>query len=211
MHRIHRTSLLVATALGATVSVPALAQTAEVVEGSANDIIVTAQRVEQRLQDVPISVSVYNQQQLDNQNVSNIKDIAAFTPGLQVNNRYGADSTNFSIRGFTQEQRTSATVGVYFADVVAPRGSGATFGGDGAGPGSLFDLQNVQVLKGPQGTLFGRNSTGGAVLLVPRKPTEFFEGYIEATGGDYSLLGVQAVLNIPLADTFKIRLGGEHK
>lgn len=211
MLRKHRTNLFIATALGASVAAPAMAQNAEVAQGSANDIIVTAQRVEQRLQDVPISVSVYNQEQLNNQNVSNIKDIAAFTPGLQVNNRYGADSTNFSIRGFTQEQRTSATVGVYFADVVAPRGSGATFGGDGAGPGALFDLQNVQVLKGPQGTLFGRNSTGGAVLLVPKKPTEFFEGYVEATGGDYSLLGVQAVLNIPLADTFKIRLGGEHK
>lgn len=205
----HRTILLAASALSGFAAVPAMAQSVE--RDSANDIIVTAQRVEQRLQDVPVSISVYNQDTLDNNNVSNIKDIAAFTPGLQVNNRYGADSTNFSIRGFTQEQRTTATVGVYFADVVAPRGSGASFGGDGAGPGALFDLQNVQVLKGPQGTLFGRNSTGGAVLLVPKKPTDLLEGYVEVTGGDYDLMGVQAVLNVPLSDTFKIRLGGERK
>lgn len=209
MNSRYRTILLAASALGGGIATPALAQTAEA--GSANDIIVTAQRVEQRLQDVPISVSVYNQETLNNNNVSNIKDIAAFTPGLQVNNRNGADATNFSIRGFTQEQRTTATVGVYFADVVAPRGSGGSFGGDGAGPGSLFDLQNVQVLKGPQGTLFGRNSTGGAVLLVPRKPTDSLEGYVEGTVGDYDLRGVQAVLNVPLAETFKVRFGMERK
>ena len=200
----NRTILLAATALGGFVATPALAQ-------SSNDIIVTAQRIEQRLQDVPISVTVFDQDTIDNNNVNNIKDLAQYTPGLQVNNRYGADSTNFSIRGFTQEQRTTATVGVYFADVVAPRGSGASFGGDGAGPGALFDLQNVQVLKGPQGTLFGRNSTGGAVLLVPKRPTDVFEGYIEATGGDYDLMGVQAVVNVPLSETFKVRLGMERR
>ena len=205
----HRTILLTASALSGFAAAPAMGQSAD--QGSANDIIVTAQRIEQRLQDVPVSVTVFSQETIDNNAVSNIKDLAQYTPGLQVNNRYGADSTNFSIRGFTQEQRTTATVGVYFADVVAPRGSGASFGGDGAGPGALFDLQNVQVLKGPQGTLFGRNSTGGAVLLVPKKPTDALEGYVEGTVGDYDLFGVQAVLNIPLADTFKVRLGGEHK
>lgn len=211
--KIHqRTILLGATALaialGGVAATPAMAQSAS--EGSANDIIVTAQRIEQRLQDVPISITVYNQQQLSNQNVTSAKDLATFTPGLQVNSRYGADSTNFSIRGFTQEQRTSATVGVYFADVVALRGSGATFGGDGAGPGALFDLQNIQVLKGPQGTLQGRNVTGGAVLLVPNRPTDVLEGYIEGGLGNYGMHRVQAVLNVPLADTFKVRLGMDH-
>src|SRR6185312_6688465 len=127
--------------------------------------------------------------------------------GLSTNNRYGADNTTWTIRGFTQEQRTTATVGTFFADVVMPRGSGATPGGEGAGPGALFDLANVQVLKGPQGTLFGRNSTGGAVLLVPRKPTDKLEGYVEGSVGNYDMLRAQAVLNIPLADTFKVRLG----
>lgn len=203
----HRAILLGATALGGLMAAPAMAQSEDV---SANDIIVTAQRVEQRLQDVPISITVYDQQQLANQNVTSAKDLATFTPGLQVNSRYGSDSTNFSIRGFTQEQRTSATVGVYFADVAALRGSGATFGGDGAGPGALFDLQNIQVLKGPQGTLQGRNVTGGAVLLVPQKPTDNLEGYVEGGLGNYGMHRLQAVLNVPLADTFKVRLGVDH-
>lgn len=205
----HRIGLLSATALAAVSAAPAFAQDADK-EGSNNDIVVTAQRVEQRLQDVPISITVLSQQNLENNNVASAKDLAAITPGLQVQNRYGGDTTNFSIRGFTQEQRTYSTVGTYFADVVAPRGSGASFGGDGAGPGSLFDLQNVQVLKGPQGTLQGRNSTGGAVLLVPKKPTDRFEGYVEGGYGDYNMRRGQVVLNIPLADTFRVRLGVDH-
>jgi iron complex outermembrane recepter protein len=79
--------------------------------------------------------------------------------------------------------------------------------GNGAGVGSMFDLENVQVLKGPQGTLFGRNTTGGAILLVPRKPTGSLEGYVEGTVGNYDQRRIQAVLNLPLADTFKVRLG----
>ncbi|HEX7858001.1 MAG TPA: TonB-dependent receptor [Sphingobium sp.] len=197
----HRAILLASTAIGLGATTPTWAQSAN------NDIIVTARRVEERLQDVPISITVINQTELQNNNISNAKDLATITPGLQINSRYGSDNTNFSIRGFTQEQRTSATVGTYFADVVAPRGSGGTFGGDGGGPGNLFDLQNIQVLKGPQGTLQGRNVTGGAVLLVPKKPTGRFEGYVEASAGDYDLRRIQAVVNVPVMDTLRVRLG----
>ena len=199
-------ALMAATAM--TVSTPAWAQSAT--DGGSADIVVTAQRIEQRLQDVPISITVLDQKTLANNNIASAKDLAAFTPGLAVNSRYGADNTTFTIRGFYQEQRSFATVGVFFNDVVAPRGSGATFGGDGAGPGALFDLQNVQVLKGPQGTLFGRNVTGGAVLLVPKRPTGKLEGYVEASAGDYGMYRIQGVVNVPLSDTFKVRLGVDH-
>jgi iron complex outermembrane receptor protein len=185
-----------------------MAQTAdEDAATSGNDIIVSARRVEERLQDVPISITVLSEGALANNNITSAKDIATYTPGLTTNNRFGSDNTTWTIRGFAQEQRTTATVGTYFADVVAPRGSGATQGGDGAGPGNLFDLSSVQILKGPQGTLQGRNSTGGAVLLVPKRPTDKLEGYVEGSIGDYDMSRVQAVINIPLADTFKVRLG----
>ncbi len=207
-----KSALFAATALSMSYAMPALAQEEAQADtaSSANDIVVTAQRVEQKLQDVPISITVFNQEKLNAANVSSVRELASYTPGLAVNNRYGADNTTFTIRGFYQEQRSFATVGVFFADVVAPRGSGATFGGDGAGPGALFDLQNVQVLKGPQGTLFGRNVTGGAVLLVPKKPTDRFEGYIEGGAGNYDMWRVQGVVNIPVSDTFKIRAGVDH-
>src|SRR3546814_13370227 len=111
----------------------------------------------------------------------------------------------FAIRGFTQDLRTTASVATYFAEVVAPRGQSLQNSGDGAGPGSLFDLENVQVLKGPQGTLFGRNTTGGAVLIVPKKPPDYFEGYIEGSGGNFDARRLHAVVNVPVTDTFKLR------
>jgi iron complex outermembrane receptor protein len=205
-----KAALFAATALGVANAAPVWAQSSTESATSSNDIIVTAQRTEQRLQDVPISITVFDQKTLNNNNINSLKDVAALTPGFAVNSRYGADNTTFTIRGFYQEQRSFATVGVFFADVVAPRGSGATFGGDGAGPGALFDLQNVQVLKGPQGTLFGRNVTGGAVLLVPQKPKSQLEGYVEGSAGNYGMWRTQGVINIPLSDTFRIRAGFDH-
>jgi iron complex outermembrane receptor protein len=202
---VRKICLLSTSALCVGLADPAFAQSAA--DQNPSDIIVTARRVEEKLQDVPISITVFNQRQLANNNVTNGKDLAQFTPNLAVNSRYGSDNTVFTIRGFYQEQRTFSTVGVFFADVVAPRGSGATFGGDGAGPGALFDLANIQVLKGPQGTLFGRNVTGGAVLLVPQKPTGKFEGYVEGSLGDYDMRRIQAVVNLPVGETFRLRLG----
>lgn len=195
---------LFASTGGLAIAAPAFAQEGDGV----SDIIVTARRVEERLQDVPISMTVFNQQQISDRNVTNGAELATYTPSLSANSRFGSENVSFAIRGFTQEARTTASVGVYFADVVAPRGGTSSIAtGDGAGPGSFFDLQNVQVLKGPQGTLFGRNTTGGAVLLVPRKPSGDFEGYVEGTVGDYDLRRVQAVANIPVMDSLRIRLG----
>jgi iron complex outermembrane receptor protein len=204
-----RAALLIATALGCGTVAPAHAQARNAPEASdATAIIVTARRVEERLQDVPISITVFNQQQLTDRNVVSASDLAAYTPSLQVNTNFGSQNSSFAIRGFVQDSGTAPAVGVYFADVVAPRAaSNGIPAGDGAGPGSFFDLQNVQVLKGPQGTLFGRNTTGGAVLLVPQKPTDKLEGYVQGSLGNYDMRRVQAVLNIPLSDTFRVRLG----
>jgi len=171
------------------------------------EVIVTARRVQERLQDVPISITVFNQDQLTDRNVTSGTDLATYTPSLSSNSRYGGENASFAIRGFSQEQRTTPSVGIYFADVVAPRGGSAVPGGEGAGPGSFFDLANVQVLKGPQGTLFGRNTTGGAVLLVPQKPTGTYEGFVENKLGNYDLLQTTAVVNVPLNDSVRLRAG----
>jgi iron complex outermembrane recepter protein len=176
--------------------------------GGLAEIIVTARRVEERVQDVPISITVFNQQQLSDRNVVNAQDLAAFTPSLSTNTNFGSQNSSFAIRGFVQDIGTQPAVGVYFADVVAPRGaSNNTPIGDGAGPGTFFDLQNVQVLKGPQGTLFGRNTTGGAILLVPQKPTSQLEGYVEGSYGNYDMKRIQAVVNVPLSEAVRFRIG----
>jgi len=169
------------------------------------EIIVTAQRREQNLQDVPISITVFKPEDLANANITNAADLASYTPSLSTNQRFGTENASFSIRGFTQDLRTTASVGSYFAEVIAPRGQNVQNSGDGSGPGPFFDLANVQVLKGPQGTLFGRNTTGGAVLLVPRKPTDEFEGYVELSTGNFGAKRQQAVFNAPLHERVRLR------
>ncbi len=204
--------LLATAALNSSYSASAQAQEDDKSSGARggfvlDEIIVTANRREENLQDVAASLTVFNQDQLDEANITNPAELATYTPNLAINNRFGSDNTTFAIRGFSQELRTTASVGVYFAEVVALRGANSQQSGDGATPGDLFDLENVQVLKGPQGTLFGRNTTGGAVLLTPRRPTDEFEGYIEGSVGNYSMWRGQGVVNVPVSDSFKLRLG----
>jgi iron complex outermembrane recepter protein len=206
-------SALVLQGAGSFVQANAADQTTSA--GSDNglsEIIVTARRVEERLQDVPISITVFNQQQLTNRNIVNAQDLAAYTPSLQANNNFGNANSTFAIRGFVQDIGTQPSVGFYFADVVAPRGASNNIPiGDGAGPGTFWDLQNVQVLKGPQGTLFGRNTTGGDILVVPQKPTAKQEGYAEVSFGNYDMKRYQAVENLPISDTVRLRLGVDHQ
>lgn len=198
-------TLLPAAALsvGLTLSVP----TAHATIALPDEVIVTARRTEEVIQNVPISMTVFTQDMLNERNVTNGSDLVAYTPSLSVNQRFGSDQASFAIRGFTQEFRTTASVAVYFADVVAPRGGGSITTGDGAGPGAFFDLQNVQVLKGPQGTLFGRNTTGGAIQLVPQEPTNKLEGYLEASAGNYNMRRTQGVINVPITDRVRARFG----
>jgi len=197
----------IALALASGAATPAFAQAKADADASAlGDIIVTAQRVEQRLQDVPISMTVFNPDQIAKRNIVVAADLAAYTPSLAVNSRYGTEKASFSLRGFNQDAATAPTVGVYFADVVGVRAQGGTTSGNSVGAGTFTDLQNVQVLKGPQGTLFGRNTTGGSILLVPAKPTRNLEGSVEGTLGNYNQRRIQAMVNIPLADTFRMRI-----
>ncbi len=153
-----------------------------------------------------MSITVLDAKALSNANITNASDLATYTPSMSTNQRFGADNATFSIRGFTQELRTTSSVATYMAEVVAPRGQSSQTSGDGAGPGALFDLANVQVLKGPQGTLFGRNTTGGAVLLSPNKPKDEFEGYIEVSGSEYNGTRMQGAASIPVSEHLKFRV-----
>lgn len=203
-HVFHAAMLPTAVfSIGLTVPAPA----AHATIAQPEEIIVTARRTEEVLQNIPISMTVFNQEMLDERNVVSGTDLVKYTPSLSVNTRFGSDQASFAIRGFTQELRTTASVAVYFADVVAPRGGGSVTSGDGAGPGSFFDLQNVQVLKGPQGTLFGRNTTGGAIQLVPQEPTNKTEGYLELSAGNYDMKRAQGVINLPISDMARARFG----
>ena len=145
------------------------------------EVVVTAQKREQNLQDVGVSISAFTGDQARALGWNNSEDIAAQTPGL-VTASFAGDSTVsiFSVRGVGQndfadhqEAPTAMYVdGVYIANT-------------GAAGFQMFDVDRVEVLRGPQGTLFGRNATGGLMHIINKKPTEEFEGYADLTLGDF--------------------------
>lgn len=171
-----------------------------------SDIIVTARRREEALQDVPISVSALSGEQLQRSGVTDVQALQYRTPSLSITSAQSQRNTvAFAMRGQrTQETQlfTDPPVGTYFAEVVQPRPYG--FGK------SFYDLQSVQVLKGVQGTLFGRNMTGGAVLVEPAHPKlGEFSGEVRGQYGNYDMWDVMGVLNVPVGDTLALRFAGK--
>ena len=157
-------------------------------------IVVTARRRSESLQKVPIAVSVISGAQLERKGISNGQDLSRVVPALTTV-QLTRDEEGYTLRGLTNVGASifgsENNVQLYFSQVPFPTG-------DGGGPGRDFDLSNIQVLKGPQGTLFGRNSTGGAVLIEPHLPTDYFDGYLSAQGGNYNDQAYEGMINIPL-------------
>lgn len=184
----------------------AFAQDAQAEAASTDNqaIVVTARRRDETLTEVPISISALSGETLAARGITDGASLSQNVPSLNLTSGGALKSTvAFSIRG----QRTNETqiltdppVGLYFAEVNQPRTVGLT--------ASFYDLQNIQVLKGVQGTLFGRNMTGGAVLIEPAHPTDKFEGRVKAGYGNYNAWNVEGMLNLPLGDTAALRFAG---
>jgi len=167
------------------------------------EIIVTVRRRNEGLQEVPIAVTALSGDDLRAHNIENFDDVQYHTPSLSVSNN-GGSTPVIALRG----QRPSETllsvdpaVGMYFSDIVMTPSSGTNL--------SLYDLESVQVLKGPQGTLFGRNSTGGNVLFTPKSPDSDFGGYAEIAIGDYDLVRTEAAVNWPVSESLQLRIAGK--
>jgi iron complex outermembrane receptor protein len=202
-----RTALFFTASAAALLSSQVLAQEAPAnpEPGAGSEILVTARRVSENLQDVPISIVAFSQESLNERAIANSYDLAKSVPGLVVTAGSGSSALpDFSIRGRGQFfGAASGSVETYFADVpLSPPFQIPTL------PPQYFDLSSVQVLKGPQGTLFGRNTTGGAVLFVPQAPTDKFEGYVRAQLGDFANRQFEVALNLPLGDRAALRLAG---
>lgn len=176
---------------------------------SIEEVIVTARRKEENLQAVPISVTVISGEALTQKGVSSPYDLDQHVPSLTMGlSGSHTKGLMFGIRGLRHTSLLlldDPPVGTYYAEtpVAHPWGFGETF----------FDIQSMQVLKGPQGTLFGRNTTGGAVLIEPNKPSfeEGFNGSIKAALGDYNMQQLTGMINIPINDVAALRIAGEHK
>ncbi|HBM84607.1 MAG TPA: hypothetical protein DD459_13140 [Halieaceae bacterium] len=169
------------------------------------EIIVTAQRREESIQDVPIAISAISAESLRQQGISSAFDLLGKVPSLTVTSAGNPRNAEVvTIRG--QGATYLAPVGVvnYFAEV--PLIQSGIIANQGA-PGTFFDVGSLEVLRGPQGTLFGRNTTGGALLLDPQKPSEELHGYLQVQGGNYNNREFEGVFNLPVIDdTLMLRL-----
>jgi iron complex outermembrane recepter protein len=157
-----------------------------------NDIVVTAQRRSQRLQDIPLAVTALSGAALDSGAISNIMDLQTAAPNVNISLRSGAGVVN--IRGIGYDVITAGADGS-----VAIHSDGVYQSRPAIALSALFDVDRIEIARGPQGTLYGRNATGGAVNLISRKPTSESEGYINASYGNYNALSVEGAISGPIA------------
>lgn len=170
-----------------------------------DEVIVTARRRDERLQDVPLAVTAVSAAKLQQNNVTSVAQLSQVAPALVIMPGQGGGRAqpNFSIRGLSQQELSilgDQSVSTYLGDFVIARVQGIN--------SALFDIGSVEVLRGPQGTLFGRNTTGGAVILRPNKPKDEFEGMIGVSLGRFDTRNLEGMINVPLNDMASLRVAG---
>ncbi len=190
-----RKSLLIGASMAALAGYANATSAQTATSGGLEDVVVTAQRVKQNIEDVPIAVSSFDSAQLEQLQVNGTADITRLVPNMFGTNNVGTGSANvYYLRGMGQTESFPTfdpQVGTYVDDIYIGRQSANNFG--------LFDVDQLQVLRGPQGTLFGRNSTGGAVVISLAKPTDTFGGYVEGGYGAYNRAFGKASVNLPIS------------
>jgi iron complex outermembrane receptor protein len=169
------------------------------------EVVVTARRRNEDIQTVPIAITLLSAADLRDKQVETVADLQHFVPSLVALNATNRDSDQLSIRGLPG-------VVAYFAEapVISALSAAASGTGSGSGTGLYYDLTGVEVLKGPQSTLFGGTTTGGAILFEPKKPTGDYEGYAQVTLGNYNDRELEGAVNIPVvAEKLLVRIAGQ--
>jgi len=171
------------------------------------EVVVTAQYRAEKLQDTPIAITAITSQDIEAQGAQTLQDILSNAPSVVFRQQSPAfgNSVAAYIRGFGQadfDPAFSPGVGLYVDDVYYPSLTGANF--------DLMDVDRVEVLRGPQGTLEGRNAEGGAIRFVTRKPGPDSDSYVEATYGSRDRINLRAATNIALADRLYLRVAGTY-
>lgn len=175
------------------------------------EIIVTGQRREESLQDVSLSISAFDAESLEKSNVSEAKDYLRLSPniGFTEDGQTGSRSISVSIRGVSSialdTVATPSSIGYYVDELnIATTASG------NVNP-QLQDMQRIEVLRGPQGTYFGRNALGGAINITTKKPDEKFYAEGSISAGTLSTFGLEGIVNLPVSDTFMLRFAGGYE
>ena len=189
---------------GAAAEAQAVASGEASLEVSLEEIVVTAQRRSQNLQDVPVTVTTFGEDEIKNARLQQVDDIAMRTPGLSFD-AFPATQPRLAIRGIGSSDRGAAgdpSAAVFLDETYLGRPAAIAF--------DLFDVERIEVLKGPQGTLYGRNVVGGAINVITAKPElDRFDASAEATYGNYNRIDAAAFVNVPVAtDVAGIRVSG---
>lgn len=185
----------VLAALTILVSSPTLAQAAPDVTSATSaidELVVTARKVEERVQDVPMSMQVLTAELLDVTDTTHLLDLQYNVPGLVINN-LGLNGAGIALRGVADQGGSSVSVATHL--------NGVYLGSPGLSVARLFDLQRIEVLKGPQGTLYGRNATGGSINFIPALPQDVFSAAVETAWGSFDTARVQGYFNVPFDDS----------
>jgi iron complex outermembrane receptor protein len=175
---------------------------AQAQESLIEEVVVTARKRQESLQDVPVAVTALTPNQLERGSIQRTTDIDKMVPNVELHQTYiGSESLSASIRGIgfdDIEKSLEPTVGVAVDGVFMASNSGAVF--------DMFDVESVEVLRGPQGTLFGRNTIGGVINVTRTKPTGEWGLKLQATFGDQDMTDVKGVLNMPLGENGGVKL-----
>ena len=213
---VSRAAIAALIVTGATFTAPALSQvdsttaaptpsSADLTNPAVGDIVVTAQRRSERLEKVPVSVTAVDSQTISQLNLRNVAAVAAVTPGVVLDTAFSFPT--FFIRGIGAQNRDGVgletPVAIYIDGAYNPRNTGTPF--------DLYDAASVEVLKGPQGTLYGRNASGGAILIKTADPTFKFGASVAGESGNFDHQQVDVMVNMPANDTLSLRLAGRYR
>jgi outer membrane receptor protein involved in Fe transport len=171
--------------------------------GEGNEIVVTATKREQTLQDVPVAVTVTTGATIERAQIRDIKDLTSVVPSLRVSQLQSSANTNFYIRGFGNGANNAGiepSVGLFIDGVYRSRSAAMI--------GDLPDISRVEVLRGPQSTLFGKNASAGVISIVTQEPQFQFGGNVEATYGNFDAMTLKGVVTGPVSDTVAFSLAG---
>jgi iron complex outermembrane receptor protein len=174
-------------------------------ESVLEEIVITATKRETSVQDTPLAVSAFSQQTLTENHVTNLLDLQGMVPSLHIAQNGDHATPLVYIRGIGSDNQTEAGdpgVAMHVDGIYSARSQAAA--------AMAFDLNRVEVLRGPQGTLFGRNSTGGVVNFITALPTEEFEARTAATLGSYNRQAVEGMVNMPVTDRWALRFAGAY-
>ena len=192
--------LSMAMAIAGISGVPPMAAAQDERAINLEEVIVTARRKTESLEDVPVAVTAFGPQQIQERGIRTEADLQVSTPGLMVRVTNSSNQINYSLRGQTVDSFSNSQPAVLaYVNEVQTGGVTGNF---------FFDLQSIQVLKGPQGTLFGRNATGGAILYQTRLPEQEFGGYVKVGAGSFSNQDIEGAVNVPLGESWAFRLAG---